>query len=214
MKNYFMFLFCWISLTGFTQTQKPDLQDKSLWTVTGRSITYFNEGGKRGITFDEREGNGLMVLNQGWFREGTIEFDVKGRNVPQKSFVGFAFQVQNDSTYEAIYFRPFNFINPDTLRRPRSVQYICLPRYDWSKLRTDHPGKYENKINPVPVPDEWFHIKLVVEGLKVSAYINNSSTPSLMIDRLSTPGNGKIGFWVGNGSDGSFANLAYTSKID
>ncbi len=52
---------------------------------------------------------GIAWINDIRFSDGIIEFDVKGKNVLQQSFVGFAFHGSNDSTYDAVYFRPFNF---------------------------------------------------------------------------------------------------------
>jgi hypothetical protein len=194
------------------QTYKPDLRNVNLWTLSGRTIETINENGKDGIKFSEAKGNGLWLLNKYNFSEGSIEFDVKGRNVLQQSFVGIAFHYQNDSTYDAVYFRPFNFSNPDTARRSRAVQYISLPGFYWDKLRKDFPGKYENKVNPVPDPADWFHVKLVVSGKKISVFVNNSSTPSLSVEKLNNTKSGQIGLWVDNGSDGSFANLVITAS--
>jgi hypothetical protein len=124
-----------------------------------------------------------------------------------QSFLGLAFHIQNDSTYDAIYFRPFNFSNPDTIRRWRAVQYISLPKYEWDKLREEFPGKYENKVNPVPNGDEWFHCKVTVKDRVISVFVNNSVKPSLVVNKLTSSSKGKIGLWVENGSDGSFADL-------
>ncbi len=87
-----------------------------------------------------------MILKNPDFSNGAIKFDVKGKNVVQQSFVGFAFHRQDEKTYDAIYFRPFNFTSTDTARRLRSVQYISMPGYSWEKLRETFPGKYENKV--------------------------------------------------------------------
>ena len=214
MKLYLNFLCCLLSITGLCQSKKPDLHDKSLWTLHNRLASYSSEGDKKLVSLSEAERDGLMYLNQDWFSLGTIEFDVKGRDVAQKSFVGFAFQIQNDSTFEAIYFRPFNFMNADTSRRARSVQYICQPNFPWNKLRAEHPGVYENKTNPVPGPDDWFHVRILVETKTVSVYVNRATTASLVVNRLASPGIGKLGFFAGSNSNGSFANFSYTSKVE
>ncbi len=65
-------------------------------------------------------------------------------------------------------------------------------------------------MNPVPTPDGWFHVKIVVEGNEVKAFVNNSPKPSLVVKKISAMSKGQVGFWVGNGSDGSFANLVIT----
>ncbi len=81
------------------------------------------------------------------FTNGVIEFDVKGKNELQKSFVGVA---------------------------------------------------------------GWFHARIVVAKPKVSVYVNGAKEPSLVVEELSDRKGGKIGFWVGDGSGGTFANLKIT----
>ncbi|MFN8346360.1 MAG: family 16 glycoside hydrolase [Spirosomataceae bacterium] len=192
------------------QPYQPALRNVNSWVLSGRTIETINENGKDGIKFSENEGRGLWLLKNYTFSEGTVEFDVKGRNVLQKSFVGFAFHYQNDSTYDVVYFRPFNFSNPDTARRVRAVQYMSLPDFGWSKLRAGHPQKYESSVNPVPDPDDWFHAKVVIKGKKVIVFVNNSSKPSLEAEKLTDTKSGQIALWVDTGSDGSFANLTIT----
>ena len=207
-----------IALVSFVSTQsgaqifKPDLQNKNLWVLSGRSLENIQEKDKKGIEFSEDESVGLLLLNDFNFSNGTIEFDVKGKNVVQHSFIGIAFHIQNDGAYDAVYFRPFNFQNPDTLRRPRSVQYISSPDYNWPKLRADYPGKYENKVIPVPDPDDWFHVKLIVDGKKISVFVNNNSQESLSVQKLTNTTSGKLGLWVGTNSGGRFSNLTITAK--
>jgi len=64
------------------------------------------------------------------FSNGTIEFDVKGKDVQGQSFVGLAFHGLDNSTYDAIYLRPFNFRTEDKLRKIHAVQYISHPVYN------------------------------------------------------------------------------------
>jgi hypothetical protein len=194
------------------QVLKPDLQNLSQWTLVNRSAEAINEDSKKAIRINEVPNDGLMILKNSDFSNGTIEFDVKGKNVLQQSFVGFAFHVQDEKTYDAVYFRPFNFVNPDTVRRRRSVQYISHPDYSWEKLRETFPGKYENRVDPVPDPDGWFHVKIVVDGKRVSVFVNNASKPSLEVEKLTNTTKGGIGLWVGNNSGGSFANVTITNS--
>ena len=98
----------------------------------------------------------------------------------------------------------------DALRRSHAVQYISMPLHDWEKLRTEFPGKYENSIKQAPSPDDWFHVKIVVDGKKVTVFVNNEIQPLLEVDKLSTNNKGGIALWMGNNSGGSFANLKIT----
>jgi len=199
--------FLWITQDLYSQTYKPDLQDKAQISTKGRSTKNIDVNGKKGLRIEEGEGSSVMILNDIIFSNGTVEFDCKGRNVIGQSFLGLAFHIQNDSTYDVLYFRPFNFSNPDTIRRWRAVQYVSLPGYEWDKLRKEFPGKYENKVNPVPNGDEWFHCKITVRDKQISVYVNNSTKPSLVVSKLTTTSKGKIGLWIENGSDANFANV-------
>jgi hypothetical protein len=46
----------------------------------------------------------------------------------------------------------------------------------------------------------------------VKVYVNGNPEPCLSIDKLNDRKTGKIGLWVGNGSDGDFANLQITTR--
>lgn len=198
------------ALASQAQTQKPELQNLSQWPVFNRTAEAVTEDGKKAVRFNEAEGEGYMILKGIDFSNGVIEFDVKGENVVQQSFVGFVFHGQDEKTYDAVYFRPFNFLNPDTAKRARAVQYISMPDHPWEKLREAFPGKYENTVDPVPNPDGWFHVKIIVADKKVSVYVNNAETPSLQVEKLTDTAKGGVALWMGNNSGGSFANVSIT----
>ena len=58
------------------------------------------------------------------FRTGTIEVDLRGREDLQQNYVGIAFHRKNDTTYEAVYLRPFNFRAADPIHKQHADQYI------------------------------------------------------------------------------------------
>ena len=181
----------------------PDLSkvsDPSVWTIFNRELVD-NEV----VQLNAKPGSGFVKFNELIMGDGTIELDIKGKNAQGKSFVGLAFHGLNDSTYDAVYFRPFNFENPE--RNTHSVQYVAEPDYPWHVLREKHPCKYENKLIDVPDPDDWFHIKIVIGDHLITAYVNDSETPSLEVSQISHRNEGWIGFWVGHGSEGWFKNL-------
>lgn len=188
---------------GQIQTHKIDLKNPALWTVYNRNMPIWKDT----IVLNKTDDEGMMVLRDFEMGNGIIEFDVKGENLVQQSFVGISFNIQDDKTYENIYFRPFNFINADTTRRSRAVQYANLPNETWFKLRETFPGKYENKVNPVPDPDSWFHAKIVIEKPLIKVFVNNSPEPCLVVESLAANTSGKIGLWTGPSTRGSFTNL-------
>jgi hypothetical protein len=50
----------------------------------------------------------------------------------------------------------------------------------------------------------------VVERPKVSVYVNDAKTPALVVTELGDLTHGPVGVWVGNNSNGHFANLRLT----
>ena len=118
------------------------------------------------------------------FSTGTIEIDLKGQSVRGRSFLGVAFNVVDEKTFEAIYFRPFNF-KADEPFGSRSVQYISWPKNTWERLRKNSPGQFERTVTPVPDPDGWFHAQIEVTDTRVRVFVNHASEPSLVVSRLS-----------------------------
>ena len=198
------------SQTSFDLIQTTE--NKSKWKFYNRTITaIMAEPGKIDrVVFDAKPGDGMAVYQDLEFENGTIEFDVKGKDVLQQSFVGVAFHIQDENTFNAIYFRPFNFKKPE--RASHSVQYISHPEFTWQKLRNDFPEQFEKQVKPVPDPNNFFHAKIEVNWPLVKVYVENSTEPSLEVTMLSTFRKGKIGLWIGNGSDGSFKNLMVTKQ--
>ena len=177
------------------------------WRVVNREPEIVTENGQTCIHFTHyNQQSGIAWLENFEFTNGVIEVDIKGKNVKGGSFLGIAFRGLNDSTYDAVYFRPFNFDSLLNLNG-RSVQYISHPLFTWYKLREEHPGLYENSIIPPPDPDKFFHAKIVVEKPKVKVYVNDIKEPSLVVEELSDRKGGKIGLWMDFVSDGTFANL-------
>lgn len=198
-----------IPLTITGQTYKS-LDDPNRWEVHNRNVS-FNNGV---IHLDNNRGDGVLWLKGSDFQNGTIELDIKGKNNPGASFVGVAFNGKNNSIFDAVYFRPFNFSNPE--KKEHMMQYIAMPHLDWKRLRNNHPGKYENPISPAPNPDDWFHVKLEINYPEVNVYVNRSDTPSLIIEeQINVSGHGKIGLWVGENSEGWFKNISIKeNKMD
>ncbi len=179
------------------------------WKITGRTASVVEVKGKQALKLSERPGMGIVWLEGFEFTDGVLEADLLGRSQPiQGSFLGIAFRVQDAQTHDAIYFRPFNFRPEDQARRTRAVQYVSHPAWPWNKLRAEYPSKYEQAVVPETDGDEWFHVRIVVERPKVTVYVNGSSTPSLVVEELSSRTAGPIGLWVGEGSGGHFANLS------
>ena len=75
-------------------------------------------------------------------------------------------------------------------------------------MREKYPGKYENTLITAIDPEDWFHVKVIVDPGNITVYANSEKTPSLIVQPISNRTMCKIGFWVGNNSDGDFSNLS------
>ena len=174
-------------------------QNNDKWTAHNRNVKFEDNGE---IYMDAQANPGILWFNGSEFSEGTIELDLKGKDVRGRSFIGVVFHGLDNNTYDAIYFRPFNFHNPE--RNTHSVQYISMPDNDWYVLRESFPDKYENVLQNPPAANDWFSARIVINTKKVVVYVNGSDKPELEVELLSDRGRGKTGLWVGNGSDGWF----------
>lgn len=208
MKNNTLLLALIIGNVCLAQSVEIDLgeklQEDQIQSIN-REITLGNDN--TSIKMDAKPGDGLGVIKGVSFIEGVIDLEIKGENNPGKSFVGFAFNIQNDSTYEAVYFRPFNFVAEEEIRRAHMVQYIHHPENTWRVLRETRTGQFENGIVDPPNPDDWFRAKIVVEDKRVIVYMDGRSEPSLKVERLNSHQSEKIGIWTGFNSSGEFRNL-------
>ncbi len=174
--------------------------------VINRDIVSINNP-KNTLVLNNKKGSGLAIIKDVQFDEGIIELELKGENNPGKSFVGIAFNIQNDSIYEAVYFRPFNFQSDKKIRREHSVQYIHHPKYTWRFLRTNYEGQFESEYPRQPLPDEWFGVRVKIDAKKVSVYDQETNTELLSVERLTKQVSDRIGLWTGFNSKGEFRNL-------
>ena len=189
---------------------RPDLAGIATgdgWTLVNRTAAIDTEGDRTVVTFDAREGDGAAWLDGLEFQDGTIEVLIRGKNNPGASFVGVAFRGVDDQTYDAVYFRPFNFVADNDLSLSHMVQYISHPEYPWNRLREEHTDVYENRLPNPPDPERFFQARIVISKPEIRVYLGDETEPCLVVEELTDRTGGRVGLWMGNGSDGSFAEL-------
>lgn len=211
-----IFLFALLATTAYGQEKviTPDLGkivDGKSWKVHSATAEVVEVDGRKAVRLkakgDSADGIiGLAVVDGSEFTTGTIEIDLKGKNVRQESFLGVAFNVVDEKTFEAVYFRPFNF-KAEGVFKGRAVQYIAWPENIWEKLRETQPGVFEAPVNPVPDPDGWFHARIEVGEKQVRVFVEDAEEPSLTVNRLAEGGKSRpVGLLV-DVSDGLYANF-------
>src|SRR5260370_37114787 len=97
-------------LNSFGQTNPTGEMQKN-YKLYNRSISLGEECGS--VHLNAITGEGIAWVKYKKFKLGTIDFDAKGRDEFQASFVGIAFHGVNEAIYEAIDFGTFNFQQRD-----------------------------------------------------------------------------------------------------
>ena len=191
--------------TGCIQAQKKtDIPaDPAKWKAH-EGEAFFNN---REIHLVNKADVALLWIDGMEFSNGVVELDIKGKNDNGNSFLGLAFHALNDTIYDAVYFRPFNFSSEE--KKANAIQYIDAPGNEWHILRKNFPGKYENAITPVPDPNNWFHVKYQFDYPVVKVFINGSAQPTFEVEQISKRTTGKLGLWI-DSDDGWFKNVQVT----
>jgi hypothetical protein len=193
----------------------PDLSqinDGKIWSVINAECNTAIEDGKRVVHLkptgkaNTPSDIGLAVVEGLEFAEGTLDVDLKGKGRFVTSFLGVAFSLVDGKNFEAVYFRPFNFLRDDKSFRVRAVQYVAWPDHPWEKLRQEKPGVYESAVKPIPEPSGWFHARIEVSKHAVRVWVDDAKEPCLVVDRLTSREKGKVGLWV-DSREGAFRNL-------
>ena len=182
------------------------MQEQQIKAVNRTLLIY--EKHPEAVEMNAAEGDGLGILKEIAFETGTIEVELLGENNPGRSFIGIAFNIQDEETFEAIYFRPFNFVATEQARKDHMVQYVNHPEYTWYKLREERTMEFENEIPAPPDPDAWFKAIIKVSEKHVAVFMDEDADPVLKVERLATLKSQKIGLWTGHGSSGRFRNLS------
>ena len=156
------------------------------------------------------------VIKDATFRDGTIEVDLAGQPAAGASgaargFIGIAFRIQGDGSYEYIYLRPTNGRADDQIRRNHSAQYSSHPNFSFAQSRQEAPEKYESYVDLEP--GVWTKYKIEVEGSKARLYVHGAAQPCLIVNDLKLePKQGGVALWVGPGTEGYFSNLKIAHK--
>jgi hypothetical protein len=193
-------------------TQAIDLAERltaGKLRAVNRDVTPL-KGDRRGVHVSEKEGPGVVWIEGTDFSDGTIEVDARGRDVLQQSFLGVAFHRKDDNTYESVYLRPFNFRASDPDRHRHAVQYMAVPDFDWPRLRKEFPNEFERPVDAALGPTDWVPLRVVVHGSNIQVFAGPVKNATLEARKLGASGSGQVGLWVGNNSDGDFANLRLT----
>ena len=168
------------------------------WVIKDEKAKVQEYKGKTAISLQGSPSNfrpGLAYFNDLVLENGIIECDIASS--VKRSYVGIAFRVQSEDNYELIYFEPHRSGKWD------AIQYD--PVFNGSTTWQLHHGPGYQAEAEIPTK-RWFHVKIVVRGLRAEVYLDDASIPSLVVDELQHGyGKGYVGAW--SYYPGNIANL-------
>lgn len=147
--------------------------ETSAWNLDKQNAEFITYKGVRVL---EIKGGKQVIVKGLEFSSGTIEFDVEPTDTVHAPFVSFYFRQQDTLENECVYLR---IGRPHSERRNDAVQYAPFIK----------GVNLWNLLNHFQGPalihgNSWNHVKLVVSGVQLRAYINDMSHPALEVPRL------------------------------
>jgi hypothetical protein len=140
--------------------------------------------------------NGLALLRDASFGDGTIEFDIAMHG--HTSFAGVVFRAASADDYELVYLRP------RLSRQPDALQYT--PVFNGFFAWQLYSGKGYTAAAELPL-NRWVHVKLVASGYTARLFVDGAQEPQLTVTSLKRPwARGMVGLW-GQFGGANFANV-------
>ena len=161
-----------VTFIGFGQEEKVPMEPAS-WEFDTAKVEFTKHRSVPAV----KNKNGAyyqIFLKNHVFKNGTIEFDVE---LTGMGFPGINFRMSEDKKNgENFYIRSFGPVTPETRT---TVQYAAL--MDGMSI-WDLSDEYQ--AGAVINQNGWNHIKLVVSGKQMRAYVNDMKTPVLQVPEL------------------------------
>ncbi|MFZ4619781.1 MAG: family 16 glycoside hydrolase [Bacteroidota bacterium] len=190
MNTLIVFLILMLTRFVVSQTDKNTHGNISDWRPLHGTIDERDFMGKKSLSLSR----GLAVLENSAFTNGTIEVDIAPMN---PGLSGIAFHIDENVNYNETYIRYSKSGGPDALQ----YSAVWNGEFSWQLY-----PEYQAAVRFTP--NEWIHLKIVVEGYRAAVFVN-ADTIALKIDSLRIPNSaGKIGLWTL--APAYFANLVIT----
>lgn len=168
------------------------------WTATD-SLRFTEYLGRPSLYINR----GVALANGVELRDGTLEYDMV---VPRGgNFMGAVFHATGPENSEVIFFRPGQ---SGTME---SVQYAPALNGVAAAWQIYH-GEGANAAVALAF-DQWLHVRIEIAGVTASLYLNDDTTPVLVVPRLAGVAGASVGVWTGFFGRGAyFANIRYTAR--
>jgi hypothetical protein len=188
---------CFAPVSALAATPVAIPMNAKQWKITG-PVSFEAPSDLRGAAMVVPE-KGSAALQGAEFSDGTIEFDVKPKN---GGIEGIKFRTVGRETADAFYFR---------------AQARCDESNDCIQYMAYHHGAYEWDLYPeyqthaTLLPDAWNHVKLVISGRRMNAYLNGASSPTIAVGELEGDAS-KGGICLSGPA--AYANFTISSSVD
>ncbi len=178
---YFAFMIACVEIAAQTSATHVAMKAES-WEFQPQKVEFLEYKSKPAMKI--LPGAGPVILKALDFTNGAIEFDFEPLD---PRFVTVYFRRQNAGENECFYFRTALAGNPtagDAVQYAPHLGGINL----WDMLgHFQGPASFQKQA--------WNHVKLVVSGAQMRAYVNSESQPTLAVPRLEgNVTNGRIAF--------------------
>jgi len=143
------------------------------WAATTDNVEFLNYKSVAAVRSNNKDGFGIM-LKDFEFADGTIEFDVELKGM---GFPGIVFRSSKDSLNGEIFYIRY-FGKPDNHRRT-TLQYASIQDgVNMWDMTDDYQAAA--RINE----SGWNHVKLVIHGKQMKAYVNDMEQTALEVPAL------------------------------
>lgn len=182
----FIALYCAFTILNLAIAAQPSAANVAMkaesWEFQPQKVEFLEYKSKPAMKI--LPGAGPVILKALDFTNGTIEFDFEPLD-PRFATVYFRWQNANEN--ECFYFRTARAGNPTAEDAVQYAPYLGGINL-WDML-----GHFQG--NATFQKQAWNHIKLVVSGSQMRAYVNSETQPTLAIPRLEgNVTNGRIAF--------------------
>lgn len=193
------FLFLLITAQLFAQNKDALKEIKipmepTYWEYDTAAVIFTNHRNVKASKSKNARGYQLFLKDQ-IFTNGTIEFDVELNGV---GFPGINFRISEDrKNGENFYIRSFGPVSPvsrTTLQYAAVIDGVSM----W-----DLTDEYQTGASIYS--EGWNHVKLVISGKQMKAYVNDMSKPALIVPELES--------WRKSGTISLSGNVIYANFI-
>ncbi|NMM50694.1 hypothetical protein [Marinigracilibium pacificum] len=187
MKNLYIIITTILTFYNVSAQNSIPL-DLKHWDINAKNHQFEFYKGKNALLIDQ----GLAILKDSTFRNGTIEFDVFISE--ERSFPGIRFRITDSLNMESFYLRSHLSGKPDGNQAAPVINGITAWQFYFGPAYSS-PTEYKY--------DDWNHVKMVINESKAQVFFNYNKDAQLCWNLVHTPKEGQIAI------GGSFAPAYY-----